>query len=154
AFEKAQEPLRSKLKTYRLITVIFTNQPFSGSFTDIPLNCLLICKQNFQDYFGHVFAYRAAFAMTRDNNPNVLNPDRLCTTLKLPKLLSSEISRKRPFRTVKMMIFFPYGNDVRDLDSSKKLRIDPECQRMSNVKLNNTDKENFVVSMIQLNIKR
>ncbi|CAJ0752763.1 19615_t:CDS:2, partial [Entrophospora sp. SA101] len=165
AFGKAQEPLRSEFKKYRLITVVFTNQPFSGNFANIPLNCLLICQQNFQDYFGHVFASRAAFAITRDSNPNFINPDRLCATLKIPKKLSGEISRKRPFRSrneiiekipemqshldaVKMMSFFPYGDDVRALDSPAKkqhteLYYNIECQRMCHTNLNDTDKENL-----------
>ena len=48
---------------------------------------------------------------------------------------------------IKMMSFFPYGDDVRALDSPGKKRhtelySNIECQSISHIKLNNTDKEN------------
>ncbi|CAG8787449.1 31552_t:CDS:2, partial [Gigaspora margarita] len=158
-FENAQEPLKLELKTYRLITVIFTNQPFSGNYADIPLDCLLICQQNFQDYFGYIFAFHAAFAITRDSNPNFINPDHLCVALKIPRQLSGEISRKRPFRlrneiikkvpkmqnhldAVKMMSFFPYEDDVRALDLPIKRQRD-KYRNVNHTKLNGINKKNL-----------
>src|ERR1700677_1297880 len=124
------------LRGYKLITVIYTTQHFEGDPTQIPNDCLVICQENFESSFGHVFASRASFGITRDINPNITTPVRLAKTLHIPEALACTIGEKKPYRSatdllkavpeldnfrneVEHMSFFPFGLHIGALDSPK-----------------------------------
>jgi hypothetical protein len=55
--------------TSQHIKIVITIQPFDDTISTNN-NCLAITKNNFKEYFGPIFASRATFLMTKDDNPN------------------------------------------------------------------------------------
>ncbi|EXX56493.1 uncharacterized protein OCT59_015772 [Rhizophagus irregularis] len=70
----------SELHGIKIITIIFTTQPYEGS-ENLP-EILIVSKDNFKSYFGPVFSARATFFLTRDINPNFWDINGLKNTIK------------------------------------------------------------------------
>ncbi|PKY38663.1 hypothetical protein RhiirA4_155763 [Rhizophagus irregularis] len=83
----------SELQGYKVITIIFTTQPYEGS-ENLP-EILIVSKDNFKSYFGPVFSARATFSLTRDINPNFWDINRLKNTIK--GIGDDSVIAKRPY---------------------------------------------------------
>ncbi|CAG8695123.1 15232_t:CDS:2, partial [Racocetra fulgida] len=89
----------------------------------------------FADCFRREITDDETFLLIAEHKKNL----RVLEKAQEPLRSRNEIMEKIPEMknhpdAVKMMTFFPYEDDIRDLDSPKKRCIDPECQRMSHVK--------------------
>ncbi|CAG8640802.1 9843_t:CDS:2, partial [Paraglomus occultum] len=86
------------LVQYHLITVFFITQPYEGDPGELPDDCLLIARDNFEKYFGSVFSARAAFAFSQSLNPNFAEPRRMSTVLPgIGEQTARSIISKRPY---------------------------------------------------------
>jgi len=88
--------VRNMVSRYGHITIVFTTQPFENQ--ESYDNCLVIASNNFEEYFGPVFASRATFALTRNINPNFSEAERMEKRLPgIGKTNAAKIVQNRPY---------------------------------------------------------
>ncbi|CAG8508052.1 3412_t:CDS:2 [Ambispora gerdemannii] len=106
---------------YVPVMLFFATQPYGDDLSELPDNCLLITKKNFEKYFGPVFSSRATFFLTQHINPNFAEPKGMCKTLDgVGEVTAGEIVSKRPYsdeedfytknprvKITKILSFFP-----------------------------------------------
>ena len=98
AIEEAEIGLREQLQQFRLVTVIFTTQPLKCTAEELPDDCLVVAKDNFETYFGRVFASRAVFGMVGDVNLNFTSPARIVNRVEgIGSAIAQAICGKRPY---------------------------------------------------------
>ncbi|RUS14602.1 hypothetical protein BC937DRAFT_93572 [Endogone sp. FLAS-F59071] len=98
AIENAKDELRTTLKECRPITIIFTTQPSKCTAAELPDDCLVVAKEQFEAYFGPVFASRAVFGMVGDINLNFSSPARIIKVVEgIGKAIVELICQRRPY---------------------------------------------------------
>jgi hypothetical protein len=97
--------LRAFLEGAHIVTVIFTSQPFKGNPKDLPDDCLIISKENFNQYFGPLFASRLTFDIINDLNINSAEPERIANVIKgIGEAISKAIYENRPYKSATEVI--------------------------------------------------
>ena len=71
ASKLANKKLKIKLENTHIVTVIFTLQLFKGNVNDMPDNCLVIARENFEQYFGPLFSSQLIFDITEATIKNI-----------------------------------------------------------------------------------
>ncbi|CAG8650665.1 394_t:CDS:2 [Paraglomus brasilianum] len=133
-------PLCNNLQWYRLVTIVLATSEFKGDCREIPKDCLLICQENFSDYFGDPFSARVVLSNMKNNNPNFASAATLVAKHKFPHNLAHNIVCKRPFDSAEHLIkeipemkvysdilnrmqYFPNGVGIDDFNYPKRRRL-------------------------------
>lgn len=74
--------MKNKLKNTRIVTVMFTSQSFEGNVNDMPDDCLVIARKNFEQYFGPLFSSRLIFDIVGERNLIYAEPQRIEAIIK------------------------------------------------------------------------
>ncbi|CAI2187878.1 11464_t:CDS:2 [Funneliformis geosporum] len=97
--------LRKFLEEAHIVTVIFTSRPFKGNPKDLPDDCLIISKENFNQYFGPLFALRLTFDIINDLNINSAEPNQIANVIKgAEEVISKAIYENRPYKSATEVI--------------------------------------------------
>lgn len=106
AFETAKDVnLRNFLEKAHIVTVIFTSRPFKGNSKDLPDDCLIITKENFEKYFGPLFASRLTLDIINNFNINSAEPKQITEVIKgVGDTISKAIYDNRPYKSVNDLI--------------------------------------------------
>ncbi|CAG8658755.1 6016_t:CDS:2, partial [Ambispora leptoticha] len=120
-----EAPPEFDINDYTVITVFILSANFKGDIAGYckkPLqDCLMICRHNFEDFFGHVFSCRIALQIARERNPNFTPPDHwLTVSTKIPDSIVNQVSKKRPFYSPQDLYdldpwFKTYEKDINDM---------------------------------------
>ncbi|RGB24247.1 hypothetical protein C1646_726588, partial [Rhizophagus diaphanus] len=99
------QKLKNKLENTRIVTVMFTSQLFEGNVNDMPDDCLVIARKNFEQYFGPLFSSRLIFDIVGELNLNYAEPQRIEAMIKdIRPETSRKICEKRPFYGVEDLL--------------------------------------------------
>ncbi|CAG8568538.1 4977_t:CDS:2 [Funneliformis caledonium] len=103
--EMKDSDLKKFLEESHIVTVIFTSRPFKGNSEDLPDNCLIISKENFNQYFGPLFASRLTFNIINDLNINSAELKRISEMIKgVGDILSKVIHENRSYKSATEVI--------------------------------------------------
>ena len=97
--------LKKFLEESRIVTVIFTSQPFKGNPNDLPDDCLIIAKSNFRQYFGPLFVSRLSFDIVNHFNINSAKPKQIAERINgIGEVISEAIHKNRPYKNASELI--------------------------------------------------
>ncbi|RGB38339.1 hypothetical protein C1646_8868 [Rhizophagus diaphanus] len=97
--------LKKFLEESRIVTVIFTSQPFKGNPNDLPDDCLIIAKSNFRQYFGPLFVSRLSFDIVNRLNINSAEPKQIAERINgVGEVISEAIHKNGPYKNADEVI--------------------------------------------------
>ncbi|RIA93393.1 hypothetical protein C1645_819480 [Glomus cerebriforme] len=97
--------LRKFLKESRIVTIIFTLRPFKGNPNDLPDDCLIIAKKNFNQYFGPLFVSRLSFDIVNHLNINSAEPKQIAERIDgIGEVISEAIHKNQPYKNASELI--------------------------------------------------